>query len=98
MKRGGYGMRWDIFLGLVGSVAGSWIFWALSVSRGSGLIALARVAFIGAAIPIVGQRLVTTPPLDMELLVAALRAQRSLSGAALRGDLLSHVPADVHLP
>ena len=25
MKRGGYGMRWDIILGLVGSVAGSWI-------------------------------------------------------------------------
>lgn len=29
MKRGGYGMRWDIILGLVGSIAGSWIFWAL---------------------------------------------------------------------
>jgi uncharacterized membrane protein YeaQ/YmgE (transglycosylase-associated protein family) len=62
MKRGGYGMRWDILLGLVGSVAGSWIFWALGVSRGSGLIALAGVAFIGAAIPIVGQRLLRPRP------------------------------------
>jgi uncharacterized membrane protein YeaQ/YmgE (transglycosylase-associated protein family) len=62
MKRGGYGMRWDIILGLVGSVAGSWIFWALGVSRGSGLIALAGVAFIGAAIPIVGQRLLRPRP------------------------------------
>jgi uncharacterized membrane protein YeaQ/YmgE (transglycosylase-associated protein family) len=58
MKRGGYGLRWDIILGLVGSVAGSWIFWALRISPGAGLIALAGVAFIGAAILIVGQRMV----------------------------------------
>jgi uncharacterized membrane protein YeaQ/YmgE (transglycosylase-associated protein family) len=58
MKRGGYGLRWDIVLGLVGSVAGSWIFWALRISPGAGLIALAGVAFIGAAILIVGQRMV----------------------------------------
>ena len=57
MKRGGYGMRWDIMLGLVGSVAGSWIFWALRVSPGAGLIALAVVASVGAAIAIVGQRM-----------------------------------------
>lgn len=24
IKRGGYGLRWDIILGLVGSVAGRW--------------------------------------------------------------------------
>ena len=58
MKRGGCGLRWDIVLGLVGSVAGSWIFWALRISPGAGLIALAGVAFIGAAILIVGQRMV----------------------------------------
>lgn len=62
MKRGGYGMRWDIILGLVGSVAGSWIFWALSVSPGAGLITLAVVAFIGAAIPLVGQRILRPRP------------------------------------
>jgi uncharacterized membrane protein YeaQ/YmgE (transglycosylase-associated protein family) len=62
MKRGGYGMRWDIILGLVGSVAGSWIFWALRISPGAGLIALAGVAFIGAAIPIVGQRMLRPRP------------------------------------
>jgi uncharacterized membrane protein YeaQ/YmgE (transglycosylase-associated protein family) len=62
MKRGGYGMRWDIILGLVGSVVGSWIFWALSVSPGAGLLALAVVAFIGAAIPIVGQRMLRPRP------------------------------------
>ena len=26
MERGGYGLRWDMILGLVGSVVGSWIF------------------------------------------------------------------------
>lgn len=62
MKRGGYGMRWDIILGLAGSVAGSWIFWALRISPGAGLIALAGVAFIGAAIPIVGQRMLRPRP------------------------------------
>jgi uncharacterized membrane protein YeaQ/YmgE (transglycosylase-associated protein family) len=62
LNRGGYGMRWDIILGLVGSVAGSWLFWALSVSPGAGLIALAVVAFIGADIPIVGQRLLRPRP------------------------------------
>jgi uncharacterized membrane protein YeaQ/YmgE (transglycosylase-associated protein family) len=62
MKRGGYGMRWDIILGLVGSVAGSGIFWALRISPGAGLIALAGVAFIGAAIPIVGQRMLRPRP------------------------------------
>jgi uncharacterized membrane protein YeaQ/YmgE (transglycosylase-associated protein family) len=26
MKRGGYGLRWDMILGLTGSAVGSWIF------------------------------------------------------------------------
>jgi uncharacterized membrane protein YeaQ/YmgE (transglycosylase-associated protein family) len=62
MNRGGYGMRWDVMLGLVGSVAGGWIFWALRISPGSGLGALAVVAFIGAAISIVGQRMLRPRP------------------------------------
>jgi uncharacterized membrane protein YeaQ/YmgE (transglycosylase-associated protein family) len=62
MKRGGYGMRWDIILGLVGSVAGSWVCWALNVSPGAGLLALAVVAFVGAAVLLVGQRLLRPRP------------------------------------
>jgi uncharacterized membrane protein YeaQ/YmgE (transglycosylase-associated protein family) len=62
MKRGGYGLRWDVILGLVGSVAGSWIFWTLRVSPGAGLIALAVVAFAGATIAIVGQRMLRPRP------------------------------------
>jgi uncharacterized membrane protein YeaQ/YmgE (transglycosylase-associated protein family) len=56
MERGGYGLRWDIILGLGGSVVGSWIFWALGVSPGAGLALVAGVAFVGAAIAIVAQR------------------------------------------
>ena len=54
MKRGGRGLKWDITLGLVGSIGGSWILWSLGVSPGG--IAMAVVAFIVAAIPIVAQR------------------------------------------
>ncbi len=56
MKRGGYGLRWDIILGLVGSIVGSWIFWALGVSPEAGMVTMAVVAFVAAAIPIVAQR------------------------------------------
>jgi uncharacterized membrane protein YeaQ/YmgE (transglycosylase-associated protein family) len=62
VNRGGYGMRWDVILGLVGSAVASWIFWALRITPGSGLIALAVVAFIGAAISIVGQRMLRPRP------------------------------------
>ena len=63
MERGGYGLKWDIVLGLAGSAVGSWIFWALGVYPEAGLAALAVVAFVGTAIPIVAQRQIwpTTP-------------------------------------
>lgn len=56
MKDGGYGLKGDLILGLVGSIVGSWLFWALGVSPDAGLVALVVVAFIGAAIAIVAQR------------------------------------------
>jgi uncharacterized membrane protein YeaQ/YmgE (transglycosylase-associated protein family) len=59
MERGGYGLKWDIVLGLAGSAVGSWIFWALGASPGAGLAGLAVlavVAFLGAALAIVVQR------------------------------------------
>jgi uncharacterized membrane protein YeaQ/YmgE (transglycosylase-associated protein family) len=52
----GYGLKWDIVLGLAGSAVGSWIFWALGASPGAGLAVLAVVAFLGAALAIVVQR------------------------------------------
>ena len=56
MKSGRYGLKGDLILGLVGSIVGSWLFWALGVSPDAGLFVLGAVAFIGAAIAIVAQR------------------------------------------
>ena len=56
MKRGGYGLKNDIILGLVGSIGGSWIFRALGVFPEAGIVAMAFVASMGAAIPIIAQR------------------------------------------
>src|SRR5438093_12349532 len=56
VKRGGYGLSWDITLGLVGSIGGSWLLRTLGFYPGAGIIATAIVAFIVAVIPIVAQR------------------------------------------
>jgi uncharacterized membrane protein YeaQ/YmgE (transglycosylase-associated protein family) len=56
MKRGGYGLKNDIILGLIGSIGGSWIFRALGVFPGTGIVAMAFVALVGAAILIIAQR------------------------------------------
>ncbi len=56
MKPGGYGLKKDIMLGLVGSIGVSWLFRALGVLTEAGMVVAAVVAFIGAAIPIVAQR------------------------------------------
>ena len=56
MNDGGYGLRGDLILGLVGSIVGGGLFWALGISPDAGLFALVIVAFIGAAIAIIAQR------------------------------------------
>jgi uncharacterized membrane protein YeaQ/YmgE (transglycosylase-associated protein family) len=56
MKGGGYGLIRDMVLGLVGSVVGGWIFLALGVSAGGGLLPTVLVAFVGAVIVLVAQR------------------------------------------
>ena len=56
MERGGYGLRWDMILGLAGSAVGSWILAAVGISPAAGVAAVAVVAFAGAAILIVAQR------------------------------------------
>lgn len=55
MKSGGYGLKGDPILGLVGSIVGSWLFRSLGFSPGAGAFA-SVVAFIGAAVVIVTQR------------------------------------------
>src|SRR2546428_279790 len=56
MKRGGYGLKNDIILGLVGSIGGSWLFRGVGIFPEAGIVAMAFVALIGGAIPIVAQR------------------------------------------
>src|SRR5438093_13137608 len=56
MRRGGYGLRWAITLGLVGSIGGSWLLRSLGFYPDAGILATAVVAFIVAVIPIVAQR------------------------------------------
>jgi uncharacterized membrane protein YeaQ/YmgE (transglycosylase-associated protein family) len=56
VKHGGYRMREDLFLGLVGSLVGGGIVWTLGASPGAGMVAAAGVAFVGAAIVILLQR------------------------------------------
>jgi uncharacterized membrane protein YeaQ/YmgE (transglycosylase-associated protein family) len=56
MKRGGHGLKTDIVLGLAGSIGASWIVRGL-VYSGAGMLVSLAVACIGAAIPIVLQRL-----------------------------------------
>ncbi|HZT10734.1 MAG TPA: GlsB/YeaQ/YmgE family stress response membrane protein, partial [Actinomycetota bacterium] len=56
LKRGGFGLRWDIALGLVGSIGGSWLLHSLGFYPSAGVVATAVVAFILAVIPIGAQR------------------------------------------
>jgi uncharacterized membrane protein YeaQ/YmgE (transglycosylase-associated protein family) len=56
MEDGGYGLRWDMILGLAGSAVATVLFWALGISPEAGVTMLAGVALAGACIPIVAQR------------------------------------------
>ena len=49
-KGGGYGVLVDIVLGILGGVLGGWIFDALAIRHGGGMIGSIIVAFVGAVI------------------------------------------------
>lgn len=55
-KRGGQGLKPDIILGLVGSIGLSWIFRAVGLFPNAGIVTMAFVAFIGAALALAAQR------------------------------------------
>jgi uncharacterized membrane protein YeaQ/YmgE (transglycosylase-associated protein family) len=50
MKGGGYGVLFDIILGIVGGLVGGWVFGMLGIWSGGGIIGSIIVAFIGAVI------------------------------------------------
>lgn len=55
MKEGGYGLRGDLILGVVGSIVGGWLFSVLRISPDAGLVALITIAFIGGIAAIFAQ-------------------------------------------
>lgn len=55
MKDGGYGLKGDLILGVVGSIMGGWLFSVLRISPDAGLVALIIIAFIGATAAIFAQ-------------------------------------------
>ncbi|TAK16967.1 MAG: GlsB/YeaQ/YmgE family stress response membrane protein [Acidobacteria bacterium] len=50
MKGGGYGVLVDIILGILGGIVGNWVFTALGVWPGGGMIGSIIVSFVGAVI------------------------------------------------
>jgi uncharacterized membrane protein YeaQ/YmgE (transglycosylase-associated protein family) len=58
MQGGSYGLKGDLALGVIGSIVGSGIFWAVRVAPDAGLVALVVVAFIGAAAVLGAQRMI----------------------------------------
>jgi uncharacterized membrane protein YeaQ/YmgE (transglycosylase-associated protein family) len=56
MKPGGYGLKRDVTLGLVGSIGASLITRTVGIYSGGAIVAVAVIALIGAVVPIVAQR------------------------------------------
>jgi uncharacterized membrane protein YeaQ/YmgE (transglycosylase-associated protein family) len=50
MKGGGYGIVFDIILGILGGFLGGWIFGKLGIWPAGGMIGSIIVAFVGAVI------------------------------------------------
>jgi uncharacterized membrane protein YeaQ/YmgE (transglycosylase-associated protein family) len=48
MRGGGYGPLMDIVLGMVGAIVGGWIFNALGIYPGGGILGSILVAIVGA--------------------------------------------------
>jgi len=57
MKGRGYGLMGDVLLGVGGSLVGGWVYHVLVSAPGTGWFAMVAVAFVGAVIFIVGQRM-----------------------------------------
>ena len=50
MKGGGFGLLWNIVLGILGSVVGGWLFGQLGISSGGGLLGSLLVSVVGAVV------------------------------------------------
>ena len=50
MKGGGYGVIWDLILGIAGAIIGGWLFGYAGASAGGGMVGSIVVATIGAIV------------------------------------------------
>ena len=50
MKGGGYGVIWDLILGIAGAVIGGWLFGYAGALAGGGMVGSIVVATIGAIV------------------------------------------------
>jgi uncharacterized membrane protein YeaQ/YmgE (transglycosylase-associated protein family) len=58
MKGGGFGIIWDLILGIAGAVVGGWLFGAVGASAGGGMLGSIIVATIGAVFLIFVSRMI----------------------------------------
>lgn len=63
LPEGGHGWLSDVVLGLAGSSATSSAVWIAGVAGGASVVAMTLVAFVGAAVLVVGQRKIWPAPL-----------------------------------
>ena len=59
MRGGGFGLLWDIIIGIVGALIGDWVLPRLGIHLGTGIIELILNAFIGAVVLLFILRLVS---------------------------------------
>ena len=52
MKGRGYGLLWNIILGIIGGIVGGWLFDVIGISAGGGLIGPIITAVVGAVVVI----------------------------------------------
>ncbi|PHN02344.1 GlsB/YeaQ/YmgE family stress response membrane protein [Flavilitoribacter nigricans] len=50
MRGGGFGLVWNIILGIVGSIVGSWLLGQLGVAAGAGILGSLITSVIGAVV------------------------------------------------
>ena len=50
MKGGGFGLLWNMILGIVGGAVGGWLFGQLGVAAGGGLVGSLITSVVGAVV------------------------------------------------
>jgi uncharacterized membrane protein YeaQ/YmgE (transglycosylase-associated protein family) len=63
MSGHGYGLIWDVLLGIVGSLVGGWVFSLVFGSQPNGVIISFIVALVGAAVLVAIVHLVRREPM-----------------------------------